>query len=97
MFDVAPRPADKVRLPSATMTAALWIGVAAFVTGLVLRLWAWRPYVDLYAKRHAAAPPRGWLWTPSDEPGIERRRRIAALGTVLLWAGAIVAVLNPSM
>ena len=79
------------------MTTALWIGLGMFVTGLVLRLWGWRPYADAYARIHSAAPPRGWLWTSSDDREMERRRRIAALGTVLLWAGAIVAVLNPSM
>ena len=78
------------------MTVALWIGVAIFLVGLGLRLWARRPFVDAYAQRYGAAPPLRWLWTAADDPEVERWRRYTWLGTLLLWAGAIVAVLNAS-
>ena len=78
------------------VTAALVVGIGMFAIGFVLRVWHWRPFADAYAKRHSAAPPRSWLWTPSDDAAIERRRRLAAIGTALLWIGAIVAILNPT-
>jgi len=81
----------------ASMTPALWLGIAIFVLGLGLRLWARRPFVEAYERHHAVAPPRSWPWTSSDEPEIERWRRFTLLGTTLLWIGAILAVLNPAV
>ena len=79
------------------MTTALWLGIGLFAIGAALRVYGWRPFADAYAKRHAAAPPRSWLWTSSDDPATEDRRRLAAIGTALLWVGAVLAILNPSI
>ena len=79
------------------MTTALWIGLGLFAIGAAMRIYGWRPFADAYAKRHAAAPPRSWLWTQADDPVMERRRQIAAIGTALLWIGAFVAILNPAI
>ena len=79
------------------MNPALWAGIAIFALGLGLRVWARRPFVEAYARRHSAPPPSRWPWTPSDDPVIERWRRYTLLGTALLWIGAIVAILNPAL
>jgi hypothetical protein len=88
---------DPVGYRRATMTLGLWLGIAIFVVGLGLRLWARRPFVDAYVRQHATRPPSSWLWTASPEPDIERWRRRTLLGTALLWVGAIVGVLNRTM
>lgn len=80
-----------------TVPQLLWVGVAIFAIGAGLRIWARRPFLEAYARRHGGGPPRSWLWTASDDPVIERWRRYTLLGTALLWAGAILAVLNPAV
>jgi hypothetical protein len=79
------------------MTTALWIGLGLFTIGALMRIYGWRPFADAYAKRHAVSPPRSWLWTSTEDPRMERRRQIAAIGTALLWIGAFVAILNPAV
>lgn len=78
------------------MSTALWVGLGIFAVGFALRFWARQPFLAAYARRHDARPPLSWPWTSSDDPEIERWRRLTLLGTVLLWTGAVVAVLNAS-
>ena len=58
-------------------------------TGIGIRLFVWRPYLQRHARRYNDAPPRGWLWTPVDDPDVERFRRIMVVGSILAIGGSL--------
>ena len=66
-----------------------YVGLALLAVGVGLRLWAWRPFLDAYAKRYGEAPPRSWLWTAAGDPAVERYRRSMVAGSAILLAGAV--------
>ena len=71
------------------MTPLTWLVIALLVTGIGIRLLAWRPYLNRHAQRYDDAPPRGWLWTPVDDPEVERFRRYMVIGSVLAIGGSL--------
>jgi hypothetical protein len=66
-----------------------WLVIALLFTGIGIRLFAWRPYLNRHAQRYNEAPPRGWLWTPVDDPEVERFRKYMVIGSVLAIGGAL--------
>ena len=71
------------------VSPAAWVVIVLMFAGIGIRLFAWRPYLDRHAKRYSAAPPRGWLWTPVDDPEVERWRRIMVVGSILAIVGSV--------
>ena len=54
-------------------------------------------FKDAWAKAHPEAPEKASLWAKSDDAAIERWRLPTLVGTTLLWAGAIIAIVNPAL
>lgn len=63
--------------------------IALLFIGIGIRLFGWRPYLERHARRYRDAPPRGWLWTPVDDPEVERWRRIMVVGSILAIGGSL--------
>jgi hypothetical protein len=66
-----------------------WLMIALMFAGIAIRLFRWRPYLEAHIRRYNEAPPRGWLWTPVDDPEVERMRRIMVVGSVLAIVGSV--------
>ena len=66
-----------------------WLVIALMFVGIGIRLFRWRPYLEAHIRRYNEAPPRGWLWTPVDDPDVERLRRIMAICPVLAIGGSV--------
>lgn len=71
-----------------------WFATGLLFAGLVVRMRSARTYVDLHAKRYSSAPPWTWMWTPVADPEVERWRRVAAAGSLLAIAGAVLLMIN---
>ncbi len=71
------------------MSPLTWLVIALLFTGIGIRLFAWRGYLDRHAQRYNDAPPRGWLWTPVGDPEVERWRKYMVVGSVLAIGGSI--------
>ena len=85
---------DARLLPFEPMGSLSLIAIGVLLTGFVLRLRSARTYVDLHIRRYSRRPRWTWMWTPVDDPEIERLRRIAAAGSLLSIFGAILLVID---
>ena len=82
MFDLRSRT-----LPA--VSPLTWLVIGLMFLGIGIRLFRWRAYLEAHIRRYGEAPPRGWLWTPVDDPEVERARRIMVGGSILAIAGSV--------
>ena len=68
--------------------------VALVLVGIGIRLVTYRQYMEAHFQRYGNVPSRGWLWTPADDPAVERLRRIMAAGSLLAILGLVVLVVD---
>ena len=80
---------DHIATTLAGMSPFTWLVIALMFAGIAIRLFRWRPYLEQHVRRYDAMPPRGWLWTPVDDPEVERSRRLMVLGSILAIGGSV--------
>ena len=73
----------------AVVSPLAWLVIALMFTGIGIRLFRWRAYLQAHIQRYNDAPPRGWLWTPVDDPEVERQRRMMVIGSILAIGGSV--------
>ena len=65
------------------------LAIVVMFIGIGIRLFAWKPYLEMYVHRYHEAPPRGWLWTRDDDPFVERWRRFLVVGSIFAIGGSV--------
>jgi hypothetical protein len=63
---------------------------ACITLAILVRITANRKMVDAYRDRYNRFPDWRWMWTPVDDPAIEKLRRQALLGPVFAIAGLVL-------
>jgi hypothetical protein len=71
------------------MSLLMVVAIVAMFIGIGIRLFGWRVYLEHHVFRYHEAPPPGWMWTPADDPFVERWRRTLVVGTLLALGGAV--------
>jgi hypothetical protein len=74
-----------------------FVHLAAVILVLVgsgTRIVMYRRYMEAHVHRYGNVPPRSWLWTPVDDPAVERLRRVMVAGSVIAIVGLVVLAVD---
>jgi hypothetical protein len=69
------------------MTPFDYVIWSLFTVAIAVRILTGGRHIDLYSTRYKRRLPSNWLWTPVDDPEVERWRRRAAIGPLLAILG----------
>lgn len=68
--------------------------VALVLAGIGIRIVTFRRYMEAHVHRYGNVPSRAWLWTPVDDPAVERLRRVMAAGSVIAIVGLFLLIVD---
>ncbi len=72
------------------MTLLDYAAFAFLVLGLAVRIATSRSYIGAHWKAYGAHPGRMWMFHSVSNPEVERLRRYAAFGSVLMIVGVLL-------